>query len=96
MAYLEWNYKLLYTVNINKNKWEREMVLYTLREAATVTKMSLAFWRQKVWRREVKFMKIGRSVRIPQSTIDELLARSIVEPRRPHDTRLGSCGGDAE
>ncbi len=49
------------------------MRLYTVEEAALATNMSLAFWRQKIWRREVKFMKIGRSIRIPQSTIDELL-----------------------
>ncbi len=56
------------------------MKLYTVQEAAVVTRMSPAWWRQKVWRREVKFMKIGRSIRIPQSTIDELLHHSTVEP----------------
>jgi len=58
------------------------MRLYTVEEAALATNMSPAFWRQKIWRREVKFMKIGRSIRIPQSTIDELLQDATVEPRR--------------
>ena len=58
------------------------MKLYTVQEAALVTNMSSAFWRQRIWKREVKFMKIGRSIRIPQSTIDQLLQEAMVEPRR--------------
>ena len=58
------------------------MKLYTVEEAALATNMSSAFWRQLVWQKKVKFMKIGRSIRIPQSTIDQLLEQATVEPRR--------------
>lgn len=57
------------------------MELLTLDEAAKVTRMSLAWWRQKVFRREIKYLKIGRSVRIPRSTVDEVLRSAEVEPR---------------
>jgi excisionase family DNA binding protein len=56
--------------------------LYSLPEAAKATNVSLAWWRQKVFQRQVRFLKLGRRVLIPQSTIEELLKRGIVEPRR--------------
>ena len=57
------------------------MELLTITEAAKLTRMSSAWWRQRVFRKEIKFLKVGRRVLIPKSTIDELLNQSIVEPK---------------
>ena len=57
------------------------MDLLTINEAAKLSRMSPSWWRQRVFKREIKFLKIGRSVRIPRSTIEEVLSRSVIEPR---------------
>jgi excisionase family DNA binding protein len=54
--------------------------LFSVEEAAKMTGMSSSWWRQRVFRREIKFLKIGSRVLIPRSTIDELINRSIVDP----------------
>ena len=59
------------------------MDLLTVEEAAEATRMSLSWWRQKVFRREVDYLKIGRSVRIPRSTVDLVLERSRIKAREP-------------
>jgi excisionase family DNA binding protein len=56
---------------------ERER-LYRLSEAAAATGHAEKTWRQWVWRRRVSFVKIGRSVRIPESVIEELIERGTV------------------
>jgi excisionase family DNA binding protein len=61
------------------------MELLTVIEAAELTRMSPAWWRQRVFRKEIRFLKVGRRVLIPRSTVDELLTRSIVEPKKRHD-----------
>jgi len=57
------------------------MELLTIAEAAQLTRMSSSWWRQKVFRREIDYLKIGRSVKIPKSTVDELLENSQVKAR---------------
>lgn len=57
------------------------MELLTVKEAAEKTKMSVGWWRQRVFHNDVRFLKIGRRVLIPQSTIEEIISKSIVEPR---------------
>ena len=37
----------------------------TIAEAAKVTNTSQKFWRNKIYNREIKYLKIGRLVRIP-------------------------------
>ena len=60
--------------------------LFTVAEAARETRMSLAWWRQRIFRKEIRFLKIGRSVRIPRATIQEVLTRSLIEPHeKPRD-----------
>jgi len=61
------------------------MELLTVEEAAKATRMSAGWWRQKIFRREIKFVRIGRSVRIPRSTVDEILQGGTVEPSRRSD-----------
>ncbi len=58
------------------------MELLTIQEAALATRMSQAWWRQRVFRKEIKYLKIGRSVRIPRSTVEEVLKGAMVEPRK--------------
>ena len=57
------------------------MDLLSVREAAEETKMSLGWWRQRIFHKDIRVVKIGRRVFIPRSTIDDILNRSIVEPR---------------
>ena len=65
------------------------MELLTIIEAAELSRMSPAWWRQKVFRKEIRFLKVGRRVLIPRSTIDELLTESIVEPRNQSSRDFG-------
>jgi excisionase family DNA binding protein len=58
------------------------MHLLTVTEAAELSRMSTAWWRQRIFRKEIRFLKVGRRVLIPKSTVDELLNRSVVEPRK--------------
>jgi excisionase family DNA binding protein len=55
--------------------------LYTIAESAEQTRMSVAWWRQMVFQRRIRFLKVGRRVLIPESTIRGLLSKSVVEPK---------------
>jgi excisionase family DNA binding protein len=57
------------------------MELMTIAEVAEASRMSPSWWRQKIFRREINFLKLGRSVRIPKSTLDEILEKSKVQKR---------------
>ncbi len=57
------------------------MELLTVSEAARISRMSTAWWRQRVFRKEINYLKIGRSVRIPKSTLDQILRESHVDAR---------------
>jgi excisionase family DNA binding protein len=59
----------------------KSMDLFNVKEAAELTRMSQSWWRQRVFRNEVRFLKIGSRVLIPKSTVDDLLEGSIVEAR---------------
>jgi len=53
----------------------------SISQAAEITGMSQSWWRQRIFRREIRFLKVGRRVLIPKDTIEELLSQSVVEPR---------------
>jgi len=53
----------------------------TIREAARELRMSEAWLRQKIFRKEIRHLKIGRRVFILQATLEKLLDDSVVEPR---------------
>ncbi|MBM3300747.1 MAG: helix-turn-helix domain-containing protein [Deltaproteobacteria bacterium] len=57
------------------------MELLTVNEAAEATRMSASWWRQKIFRKEVSYLKIGRAVRIPRATVDQILKESLQESR---------------
>ena len=64
------------------------MELLTVIEAAQLSRMSAAWWRQRIFRKEIRFLKVGRHVLIPKSTVDELLSQSVVEPRNRPESRF--------
>jgi excisionase family DNA binding protein len=56
----------------------------TVAEAATLTNTSQKFWRTKIYHREIKYLKIGRSVRIPATElvrVIKVIAPFIIESR---------------
>ena len=64
------------------------MDLLTIPEAAEATRLSEAWWRTRVFRKEIKFLKLGRRVFIPRETIDELLEKAVVEPKQIQNERF--------
>jgi excisionase family DNA binding protein len=66
------------------------MDLLTIREAADLTRMSQGFWRQRLFRKEIKYLKVGRRVFIPREVIDDFLARSVIEPKKGPERALDS------
>jgi excisionase family DNA binding protein len=57
--------------------------LYSLREAAELTHVSLSTWRGWVLRRKVDFVKLGGRVLIPQGSITKMLADGYSPARCP-------------
>jgi len=55
---------------------------YTIKEGADRLKMSTAWLRKKIFTGELRHMKIGRRVFIPESVLEEILTHSVVEPRK--------------
>ena len=55
-------------------------LIYTIKEAAEITRMSIPWWRQRIFRKEIKHLRIGRRVFIPASVIEHLFQNGIVEP----------------
>ena len=53
----------------------------TIPEAAERSRMSEAWWRSKVFHKEVEHVKIGRRVFIREQTIDQLFERGLVKPK---------------
>lgn len=54
--------------------------LLTLQEAAKRTATPDRLWRRLVAERRVRYVKVGRYVRIPASAIEEFLDANTVEP----------------
>jgi len=52
------------------------MELWTLKDTAKYTRMSLAFWRKQLWLRTIPVIKIGRAVRL-----DPDMVRAFLEAR---------------
>ncbi|MBT3574476.1 MAG: helix-turn-helix domain-containing protein [Candidatus Marinimicrobia bacterium] len=45
----------------------------TLEQVAAQTSMSVEFWRSRIQSRDIDYVKIGRSVRIPQSSLNAVI-----------------------
>jgi hypothetical protein len=55
--------------------------MFTVGESSKLSRMSESWWRQKIFLRQVRHVKIGSRVFIPRSTISEIIRKGIVEPR---------------
>lgn len=53
--------------------------LYSLAEAADRTNTTVRFWRGLITGGRVRYVKLGKFVRIPEGAINELLAEGTVE-----------------
>lgn len=58
--------------------------LLTLEQAAEVLGTGPRFPRRLVAERRIRFVKVGRHVRIPLAALDEFIAQATVEPMRLH------------
>jgi excisionase family DNA binding protein len=54
--------------------------LLTVAEAADVLRTSERFPRRLIAERRIRFVRIGRHVRIPESALAEFIAAGLVEP----------------
>jgi len=64
--------------------------LLTLEEAAAVTSTTERLWRRLVFERRVRYVKVGRYVRVPESAVADFVeshtvAANTVEPSRRRD-----------
>ena len=62
---------------------KKEIRLMTIKQAAEYLGTTPATLYTKIWRREISFIKLGRSVRFDVKDLDELIADSRVESRQP-------------
>lgn len=54
--------------------------LLTLMECESLTGRKVSTWRKAIAKREIPFVRIGRSVRIPQEFIDDLVMKGWRDP----------------
>ena len=57
--------------------------LLTVDQVAELTGWRPATIRQKVWRRELDYVKLGRSLRFKEETIKRLIEQSVVPALEP-------------
>ena len=58
--------------------------LLTVQEFAVAVGLKPSTVRQKVWRREIDYVKIGRSVRFKAETAEKLIERGTVPALEQH------------
>ena len=63
--------------------------LLTVAEAAELLKTSERFPRRLIAERRIRFVKVGRFVRIPESAIRDFIAAGLVEPMTASDNWHG-------
>jgi excisionase family DNA binding protein len=56
--------------------------LLTVAEAAEVLSTTERFPRRLISERRIRFVRVGRHVRIPESALQEFIAAGLVEPNR--------------
>jgi excisionase family DNA binding protein len=56
------------------------MDLLNVEEMAAATGWKPSTVRQKVWRREIEFVKMGRSIRFKRETVQRLIEEGTVPP----------------
>lgn len=63
----------------------RKKGLLTVRDVAAATGWTESTVRQKVWLRQIEYIKLGRSIRFRPETIDALIADATVPAAEPRD-----------
>ncbi|MER6628507.1 helix-turn-helix domain-containing protein [Streptomyces sp. NPDC000987] len=58
-------------------------------QVAELLGTSVRFPRRLVEERRIRYVKVGRHVRVPASAVDEFIASHTVEPRRRSRARYG-------
>ncbi|MFG2003436.1 excisionase family DNA-binding protein [Spirillospora sp. NPDC048911] len=61
--------------------------LLTVAEAAVMLNTSERFPRRLIEERRIRFVRVGRFVRIPESALREFIAAGLVEPVTVHGQR---------
>jgi excisionase family DNA binding protein len=61
--------------------------LLTVAEAAEVLRTTERFPRRLIAERRIRFVRVGRHVRIPESALQEFIAAGLVEPSRTRKRR---------
>ena len=59
--------------------------LFTVEEAAELLGTGPRFPRRLIAERRIRYVKVGRHVRIPQSALIEFVTTNTVDPRGPRD-----------
>lgn len=59
--------------------------LFTVAEVAAMLSTSERFPRRLIAERRIRFVRIGRHVRIPESALCEFIAAGLVEPMTPRN-----------
>jgi hypothetical protein len=61
------------------------MELWTLKETASKTRLSEAYWRKQVWGRPIAVVKVGRTVRLDSEVVRAFLDARIrpAKPQKP-------------
>ena len=52
---------------------------YTIKEVAEQSRLSVSWWRQRISKKEMWYLKIGRRVFVPESTLQKMFTDGIVE-----------------
>ena len=68
-----------YAAGLSSSEWEREKLL-TVAQTAEAWGTSVHYPRRLIQERRIRFVRIGRHVRIPESVVDDWIERGTVEP----------------
>lgn len=60
--------------------------LHTLKEAAQNSRMSESWWRLKICKKEIRYLKIGNRIFIEDAVINQLFTDSVIEPQQTEAT----------
>jgi excisionase family DNA binding protein len=63
------------------------LALLTVLEAAERLAVKTKTVRAWIWRKQIAYVKVGRSVRIPRAAVEELIRRGTVQPDAPLGTK---------
>ena len=54
--------------------------MHNIKRAAAIINVSEGWWRERVFKKKIRFVRIGRRILIPDSTISDLIKKGVVEP----------------